>query len=168
MLGSCDFTTYSAESRDRIKLLEEQVSSLGIMPAAVDADPDNLSEEVYQLATRIYLFRASQNAWSSSTGLGPLVDRAFTQPLTSCTCTHFFPIFIIGCEATTDERRAAVLSLLGRAETDASARKMDWLKNVIQSVWVQQDLHADSDLLLDYLGLMSAVISSSETLPSFV
>jgi hypothetical protein len=39
--------------------------------------------------------------------------------------------------------------------------------DAIQSIWVQQDLHADGDILVNYLDVMSAGISSTSTIPSF-
>lgn len=139
------------------------------MPASSASNTNaTLAIEVYQTTTRVYLARASQSSWEPSTGLDSLIDRAFAIPIRSCACTHFFPVFILACEARIDKRRATILSLIGRAETSAQGRHMAWLRQVIQSVWVQHDLHADSDLLVDYLGLINAVIGSSNTLPSFV
>ena len=82
-------------------------------------------------------------------------------------CTHFFPLFIAACEARTDEQRAVIMSLIGRADVRLKQRNMEWVRSVIQAVWVQMDLHLDGDLLVDYLGMISAVISSSNALPSF-
>jgi hypothetical protein len=44
---------------------------------------------------------------------------------------------------------------------------MKGLKAGINSIWVQQDLHADSELLMNYVSIMSSVISSGNAVPSF-
>lgn len=157
------------EYHNRLLALERRVGNLSPPPALAGPRTGTaLAVEVYQIATQIYLVRAAQSSWEPSQGMDALIDRAFAIPLVSCSCSHFFPLFIVACEARTDEQRATVLSLIGRAETSPRARDMSWLRRVIQSIWVQQDLHADGDLLVDYLGMISAVISSSSSLPSFV
>ncbi|GKT43336.1 uncharacterized protein ColSpa_03517 [Colletotrichum spaethianum] len=77
-------------------------------------------------------------------------------------------MFILSCEARTDERRAAIINLINRTERSARTRSLKGLRDLIQSIWVQQDLHADSDLLVNYHGIISTVVSSSTTLLSFV
>ncbi|KAB5526325.1 fungal-specific transcription factor domain-containing protein [Coniochaeta sp. 2T2.1] len=160
----------SEEYHTHLKSLERRVEGLTITPTSAGSPTDTaLAVEVYQIATRIYLIRATQRAWepTSSADLDTLVNRAFEIPFVSSCCTHFFPIFIVACEARTDEQRATIMSLIGRADVRLKPRNMEWLRRVIQSVWVQMDLHMDGDLLVDYLGMISAVISSSNALPSF-
>lgn len=156
--------------RNRLRALEEKIENLPPIPALATPAADAMAAveiEVYQLATRIYLLRASQDPWESSSKLDSLIRRAFTVPLKANFCVHFFPLFILACEARTDEQRGSILNLIDRTETGARIRSMKGLRREIQSIWVQQDLHADSDLLMNYLGIMSAVISSSNALPSF-
>ena len=126
-----------------------------------------LAEEIWQTAIRVYLARASQSQWEPFTKLDSEINEEFAKNIRVCSCDHFFPMFILACEARTDERRAAIISLIDRTERSARARSLEELRAVIQSIWVQQDLHADSDLLVNYLGVISAVISSSNTVPSF-
>ena len=45
---------------------------------------------------------------------------------------------------------------------------MKELRDVIMSTWVQQDLHADSEVMVDYLAIMRAVFSSIDVLHPFV
>ncbi|KAH8903706.1 hypothetical protein BR93DRAFT_884461 [Coniochaeta sp. PMI_546] len=164
-----DRRSSTEEHHDRLRALEKRIGSLSVTPASAGPRTGTaLAVEIYQIATQIYLVRAAQSSWDSSESLSSLLEKAFAIPLISCSCTHFFPLFIVACEARTDEQRATILSLIGRAEMSARARNMTWLRNVIQSVWVQQDLHADGDLLVDYLGMISSVISSSSSPPSFV
>ncbi|KAI0376219.1 fungal-specific transcription factor domain-containing protein [Hypomontagnella monticulosa] len=170
LLSPWDPRSREEEYHDRLRALEERIENLPAIPALSTPAADTIAAveiEVYQLATRIYLLRASQSPWESSPKLESLIRRAFTVPLKANFCVHFFPLFILACEARTDEQRASILNLIDRTEKGARIRSMKGLRREIQSIWVQQDLHADSDLLMNYLGIMSAVISSSNTLPSF-
>lgn len=129
---------------------------------------DAVAVQVYQMAARIYFLRPSQSSWNLSRNMDSMIDTVFAGPLPGYACGHFFPMFIVTCEARTDERRSAILNLLDRTQRNARIRGVEGLRHTIQSIWVQQDLHADSDLLVNYLGMMSAVISSSNAPSSFV
>jgi len=166
-----DARSRNEEYYDRLRELQTKLDNLRLSqnPEGEWSTDIDLASHMYQTATRIYLVRAAQSSWETSTELDSLIDGALAMPvLRSCSCTHFFPLFIVACEARTDERRAAILSLIGRAEISVQARNMAWLKDVIRSIWVQYDLYADSDLLVDYLAMISAVVSrASSALASF-
>lgn len=85
-----------------------------------------------------------------------------------CHCRHFFPLLIIAGEARTDEQRVAIMNLIDRTEKHGYVRSMKAFRAQVQSFWVQQDLHADGEPILDYLGLMKGIISSDRVLPSYV
>jgi hypothetical protein len=170
LLDPRDPRSQSEEYRDHLKALERRIESDTIMSLASASSDDNakLAVGVYQMATRVYFARASQSPWETPINLDSVIDEAFDGPIRDCACPHFFPLFIVACEAKSDERRTAILSLIGRTEISGGIRSKTWLRGIIQSVWVHQDLHADSDLLVNYGSVMSAVISSSNSLPSFV
>ncbi|KAK3941283.1 arginine metabolism regulation protein II [Diplogelasinospora grovesii] len=158
----------SEEYQDRLKDLERRVGNVPIRSASAGSTPDAMfAVELYQMATQIYLVRASQSPWEPAANLESLIDAAFSGPAKSCICEHFFPLLILACEAQRDEQRVAIINLIERVQRDARIRSIQEVKNTIQSIWVQQDLHRDGDVLVDYLGIMSAVISSSNTVPSF-
>ncbi|KAK9424073.1 putative Zn(2)-C6 fungal-type domain-containing protein [Seiridium unicorne] len=123
--------------------------------------------ELYQTATLIYLARASQTPWEPLAKLESIIDRAFDGPIQAHACDHFFPLFALACEARTDEQRTSILSLLDRSEKRDHLRSMESFRAGIQSFWVQQDLYADGDIILNYLGLIKAIINSNKALPSF-
>lgn len=132
------------------------------------ADRDSMfAVELYQIATQIYFVRASQSPWEPAANLDPLIDAAFSGPVQYCSCEHFFPLLILACEARKDEQRVNIINLIERTQRDTRIRSIQGVKDTIQSIWVQQDLHKDDDVLLDYLDLMSSVISSRNTVPSF-
>ncbi|KAK2049703.1 hypothetical protein LZ31DRAFT_456951 [Colletotrichum somersetense] len=150
-----------------LRALERRAESISLHYGA-EEDADVVYEaEIWRIATRVYLARASQNRWEPSADLDSAIDAQFVRIATFYFCRHFFPVLVLSCEARTDERRAAIIGLIDRTERSARTRSMKGLKDLIQSIWVQQDLHADSDLLVNYHGIISNVVSSGTTPLSF-
>lgn len=164
-----DLRGRNEDYHNSLKTLESRAENVLSTPSLANSDADTiLGVQIWQLATRIYLARASQSQWESSINLESEIKEAFDGIVTFCVCKHAFPLLIMACEAYTDERRAAIIDLIDRTERDSFVRNFGQLRNTVQSVWVQQDLHADGDLLVNYLGIISTVISSNNTLPFFV
>lgn len=131
-----------------------------------DAEPP-ITVELYQLTTLIYLARASENAWTRSENLSSLIDRSFSIARGSSSCHHFFPLFIVACEARTEEQRRIILNVIDKTEGGAHMRSMRVFRSNILSIWVQQDLNADEDLIINYHDIIDTVVSSNSTIPSF-
>ncbi|KAL7917391.1 fungal-specific transcription factor domain-containing protein [Trichoderma austrokoningii] len=164
-----DPKTRSEDYHNSLKTLESRAEKVLSTPSLAESSDDTrLGVKIWQLATRIYLARASQSQWESSINLESEIEEAFYGIVTVCLCKHAFPLLIVACEARSDERRAAIMDLIDRTERESFVRNFGKLRDTIQSIWVQQDLHADGDLLVNYLGIISTVISSSTTLPFFV
>ena len=119
------------------------------------------------MTTLLYLVRASESPLQRAANLKSLLARAFSIAENSSTCHHFFPLFILACEARTDEQRITILKVMDRNEGGIHIRSMRDLKSRILSMWVQQDLNADTDLVINYHSILDAVISSGYTFPSF-
>lgn len=164
-----DPASRSGEYCDSLDLLKRRIGNvhLGRDSSSLSAH-ETLGIEVWQTATQIYLARASQSPREEPANLESLIDMAFEGPIRTCACPHFFPLFILACEAQSDDRRASILSLIGRTEDIPGLRSKVWLRHMIRSIWVHQDLHADGDLLVNYVGAMRAVINMNDTIPSFV
>lgn len=155
------------EYQDRLKDIERRIEDVPTKLNSAATDPDSqFAVELYQLATRIYLARASQSPWEPAANLDLLIDAAFTGPVQYCSCQHFFPLLILACEAQKDEQRVGIINLIERTQRDTRIRSIEGVKDTIQSIWVQQDLHKDDDVVVDYLDIMSAVISSCNSVPS--
>jgi hypothetical protein len=164
-----DTSNHSEDYHNSLKALENKAENVLSMLNMAKSDEYTVSGvKIWQLATRIYLARASQTHWESSISLESEIKEAFDGIVTICFCKHAFPLLILACEARTDERRTAIIDLIDRTERDGSARNFQKMRDMIQSIWVQQDLHADGDLLANYLGIISTVISSSTKLPFLV
>ncbi|KZL65479.1 zinc-finger transcription factor [Colletotrichum tofieldiae] len=167
LLDPWDPRSRDEDYHNSLKALERRAEILSLQDVAEEDTDIILGAKIWQMATRVYLARASQNQWEPSTNLDSVIDEGFVRITSFYSCRHFFPMFILSCEARTDERRAAILDLISRTERSARTRSLKGLRDMIQSIWVQQDLHADSDLLMDYHGIISTVISSSTALLSF-
>ncbi|EFQ36230.1 hypothetical protein CGRA01v4_04668 [Colletotrichum graminicola] len=157
-----------ADYHANLRALERRAESLHLHYGAEEDADIVYGAEIWRIATRVYLARASQNRWEQSADLDSMIDAQFVRITTFYSCRHFFPMFILACEARTDERRAAVIGLIDRTERSARTRSLKGLRNLVQSIWVQQDLHADRDLLVNYHGIISTVVSSGTTPSSFV
>ncbi|KAI1328536.1 fungal-specific transcription factor domain-containing protein [Xylariaceae sp. FL0255] len=158
---------------ERLKTLEWRVNNLPNLPPTTERfaspPPDmSMAASLYQIATMVYLVRASHSSWGPSANLDYLVDKILATGMHEPTCRHVFPLFILALEARTEEHRASVLDLIARTQKESRSRYLDHFKTQILTFWKQQDLQADSDLLLNYQGLMKAVINSNNALPSFV
>lgn len=168
LLDPRDPRSGSPEYQDSLIALETRIDDVSIESDTAISTPEAaFAVELYRMATRVYLARASQNPWEEPTKLDSWIDAVFDGPMKTCSCEHFFPLLILACEARRDEHRVAILNLIDRTQRDARIRSVQGVKDAIQSIWVQQDLHADSDLLVNYFGIMSTVISSSTAVPSF-
>lgn len=156
------------EYQNHLKDIERRIKDVPTKSHSAESDPEAMfAVELYQMATQVYLMRASQSPWEPAVDLDPLIDAAFSGPIQYCSCEHFFPLLILACEAHKDEQRVAIINLIERTRRDTRIRSIQGVKDTIQSIWVQQDLHKDDDVLVDYLDIMSAVISSSNSVPSF-
>ncbi|KAI3335341.1 fungal-specific transcription factor domain-containing protein [Ustulina deusta] len=172
LLDPSDPRSQEIEYKDRLRALEWKVDNLPFIPSiSVLDDPTDdveFTAQLYRISTRVYLARASQDPLKPPADLNSLTDNAFAGPVQHCYCRHFFPLLIIAGEARTDEQRAAILNLIDRTEKHGYVRSMKLFRAQVQSFWIQQDLHADSEPILNYLSLMKAIVSSDRALPSYV
>ncbi|KAF5569494.1 zinc-finger transcription factor [Fusarium phyllophilum] len=163
-----DPKSHSPEYRNSLQRLEAQVDELIASPIPNSLNPESaVALELYRVATRIYIARASQSPFEAPALLDSLIDALFDGPVASCTCIHFFPLLILACESRRDDQRVAILNLIDRTQRDARVRSMKAVTNAIQAIWVQQDLHADDEVLVNYMDLLSIGMSSNSTIPSF-
>ncbi|KAH0426079.1 zinc-finger transcription factor [Colletotrichum camelliae] len=148
--------------------LKSRVGNVSIESASAKPTSDSMfAVHLYQIATQIYLARVSQSPWKPTEDLDALVDAAFSGPIQSCSCEHFFPLLILACEAHRDDQRLAIINLIERTQRDTRIRSIDGVRSTVRSIWAQQDLHKDDEILMDYLGIMTTAISSGSAVPSF-
>ncbi|KAI8265075.1 hypothetical protein K4K58_011817 [Colletotrichum sp. SAR11_239] len=168
ILGSRDPRTSNTKYQDHLQDLKGRVGNVSIESASAEPTSDSMfAVHLYQIATQIYLARLSQSPWEPAEDLDALVDAAFAGPIQSCSCEHFFPLLILACEAHRDDQRLAIINLIERTQRDTRIRSIEGVRSTVRSIWAQQDLHKDGEILMDYLGIMTTAISSGSAVPSF-
>jgi hypothetical protein len=155
-----------------LRCLEGRIANID--PSALDGISDTVSGlnaawvammELFKLAGLIYLTRASRNFSGISPQIDTMIERAYVLLDDLETFNPTFPLLIVGCEARTDKQRMRILEHIERAMTTSSLRSLRELRNILQQIWVQDDLAVDYEL--DYLNKLDAVISSYQIIPSF-
>ena len=120
--------------------------------------------DLFQTAMLVYLSRSFKGLLDSGE-IEERIEGAFATFSKLQSCEKQFPLFILGCEARTDDERCTILDLITRTEKMASSRSFFLVRKMIEAIWVQDDL---SDKGIDYAAKMSAIISCCTILPSFV
>jgi len=156
------------DDNNLLTILEWKIRSIPVrddpLPSEMIAE-ESRALELFQLALLVYLKRVSGSSLRQSEKMQSMLNRAFTIFSQIKTCQRYFPLVIIGCEATTEHDRIVVLDLISRTEKYSYTRSLQHMKAIIQSLWAQDDL---SGGVLGYKDKIKAVLSSSETLPSFI
>jgi hypothetical protein len=122
--------------------------------------------ELFRLSTLVYLERASRNFSGQSTKLDQWVEDSFSILTNLDTCQHPFPLFILGCEARTDSHRIAILDLIANTEELLHVRNLQEVRELIQSMWVQEDLDVNGEV--GFIEKLNLVLSCSGVVPGFV
>lgn len=168
-----DSLYHSDEYENSLRCLENKITSLVPSPPKDISDTMSRSStawvtttDLLRLAALIYLKRASRNFSGTSPEIDAMVEKAHILLDDLDTCSLAFPLLIIGCEARTDEQRMRILEHIGRAMRTLTLRSLHGLQNILQQIWVQDDLAVDYEL--DYLKRLDAIISSYQIMPSFV
>jgi hypothetical protein len=178
LLEACDYNLkHSVSERNqadyRAYLISRQVKLLNIpIPNIMDEDTplhpgtqsaDIADCELYRLAALIYLGRAADSLGQENSSRW--VEKAFTILRRLNAYPLPFPLLIFGLEAMNDDRRIVLLELIDRTENYNPARKLTFIRLMVQSIWVQDDLAGRET---SYMDRLSFVLSSNQTLPTFV
>lgn len=100
--------------------------------------------ELYRIAALIYLLRVipeSENATCRSS----YVDQGFRVLRSLPICTSPWPLFVLACEAPSDEHRIEILHTLDRMDQNRKIGNVFVIRNIIETSWNKQDLQADVD-----------------------
>ncbi|TDZ17623.1 hypothetical protein Cob_v009635 [Colletotrichum orbiculare MAFF 240422] len=118
-----------------------------------------------KLALLVYLNRASENLLKQGPKVKKYIDGAFSIIARMYACHRMFPLFVFGCEARSDEQRAAILDIASRSEKDVAARSFNHFRLLLQAIWAQDDLCEGE---LNYWDKLTRVISRCTIPPTFV
>jgi hypothetical protein len=120
--------------------------------------------ELYRLAALIYLERQSTNFSGQSAEIELWTDKGILILSQLSGIDQPFPLFVLGCEARTDEQRDIILDLILRTGFGKRSRNLQQVSNIIKSIWVQDDL---ADHTLDYRDKLESIFYSTNVIPSF-
>ncbi|KAI0457982.1 fungal-specific transcription factor domain-containing protein [Xylaria acuta] len=153
-----------------LRILEFNIRQTLLSNAAHDVDTNTqLVTELFTLALLVYLGRATSDL------LPELVDRteqhiekAFSIfPTLEC-CDRQFPLFVLGCEARSEEDRVVFLDLVSRTQGRSQAAPLVQVETLVNASWAQRDLADHAGLKFDYIEKLNALISSCKVIPTFV
>ncbi|KAL2865884.1 Zn(II)2Cys6 transcription factor [Aspergillus lucknowensis] len=143
--------------------LRDEAWAIQALPIPDNADP---TFELFQLSILIYFNRVTSYALEPQRTTQSRIQRGLAIFSTLHSCPRQFPLFIIGCEARTEEERRTVLELIDRTEKSASSRSTFIVGALTNRVWVQDDLAGDQEV--GYREKMDAIVSVCSLLPTFV
>lgn len=168
-----DALYHSEEYERALGCLENRIiNSVILAPEGISDTMSGLSTawmvtmEIFKIASLIYLNRASRNFSGTTPQIDAMVERAYVLLGYLETFDPAFPLLIIGCEARTDEQRMRMLDHIGRVMKASSLRDLLGLQDILQQIWVQDDLAVGYEL--DYLNKLDAIITSYRIMPCFV
>ena len=152
-----------------LEVLDWRIRSLPIRKFVDDkdhfSDDATLVMQLYQLAILLFLNRNFEALIDQPMRTQQHIDKAFAILPRLSSCKQQFPIYVIGCEARTDEQRAVVLDVISRTK-ESSSRSLNYCKRILQAVWAQDDL-ADGTSI-GYRDKLTVVISHCLIVPSFI
>jgi hypothetical protein len=158
------------EYKSFIKILDWRIRSLNLSETTQgDADTSSVME-LYRLAMLVYLSRASENnklRSQLSTRTQQYVDEGFAILAQLDSCSPQLPVFILGCEARSDDQRLAVVDLISRTEHGNSSRSFDLVRVLLEASWAQDDLQVGKGDM-NYWDKMDYLISCCKIFPTFV
>ncbi|KXX75786.1 hypothetical protein MMYC01_207443 [Madurella mycetomatis] len=158
-------TEDTAGLKSLLTMLDWRIRTVTATSADGDAADSPLIMELYRLSMLVYLNRASGNLLNQSSKTQNAIDKAFSILSVLGSCERQFPVFILGCEARSDDQRAVVLDLVSRTERNVSSRSFNYVRLLLQAIWAQDDLGNGNT---NYWDRLSYVISCCRIMPPFV
>jgi hypothetical protein len=166
-LYSSDPQYHSMQYQQSLNELSSQLNNLQVIPQKEDRTGDDPKPlELARLAGLIYLERISRNFSGVSTKLDAWAKKALAILTSLDTSPPPFAIFILGCEAHTDNDRMVFLDLFARLEQAPHLKSLQEVKGLLQSAWIQKDLEGEVEL--EYIHTINLVMSSRNAIPSFM
>ncbi|CAH0040447.1 unnamed protein product [Clonostachys rhizophaga] len=122
---------------------------------------------LYTCAALIYFNRAVANVSPSSFEQKRLVREGIFILHYLGPCESAWPLFILACEASNDEERLQMSDMLSKTGQESLHRvnHVPLIRSMVEAVWNQNDLNADSDV--SYVETLNAVFSTAPSLPLF-
>lgn len=166
-LYASDPLYHSNDYQRSLDSLKSQLTNVDL----VTRDDGEESDKYYcleftRLAGLIYLERVSRNFSGQSTQLYHWKEDALCILAKLNTSPPSFAMFVVGCEAHTDEERLVVLDFFTRLEQVPHLNSLLEAKGMVQTAWIQHDLGIEGEL--EYIHKVNLVMSSRDVIPSFI
>ncbi|KAI1325286.1 fungal-specific transcription factor domain-containing protein [Xylariaceae sp. FL0255] len=152
-----------------LQILEFKVSNILRSITPLDDDPNSLFfVELFIYALLVYLGRSTSDLLPElKAKTDQRIERAFSIFPKLTFCDRKFPLFVLGCEARTEEDRAMFLDLVSRTQDRSLARPLSQIEALVKTSWAQSDLADHKDSEVDYLDKISTLIRGCRAVPSF-
>ncbi|KDN70401.1 hypothetical protein CSUB01_07653 [Colletotrichum sublineola] len=152
----------------KVARLAEELRNLKVAtPLDPAAQRAAAKAEVFRISALVYLSRSTDQNLLRPSELHLLVDRGLVLMENMAICERPLPLLILGCEARTDIERLRILDLVSNTESSTPRREFHSMRMLLQALWTQNDLDSESDVELDYMETLSAILNTSEFLPHF-
>ncbi|KAI0547913.1 hypothetical protein F4679DRAFT_552553 [Xylaria curta] len=146
----------AADTEEFIKILDWRIRSA------------STTDEAFQLAALVYLDRITDSLVIEPSRTKKNITRAFAHLSKLPHYKRQLPVFILGCEARSDEQRAIILDLISRTEENTAVRSFNHVKVLLAAIWAQDDLVDEQTRGLNYGNKLTSTISRCSFPPSFV
>lgn len=167
-----------ATSRNEVlRRLEQRLRSLyqlstiqGLEYPVASSEPCVLdTAEFYRIAALIYLERTCRRRPRDAPEVEHLVEAGLTILQRLKVCAVMWPLFIVACEAKTDEQRTIVLATFEASTAFRKAGNISSVRGLTEAVWKQDDLFTYSKIAAAAVPLVrfGSIISASSQLPNF-
>ncbi|CAO2647873.1 Nn.00g087950.m01.CDS01 [Neocucurbitaria sp. VM-36] len=157
---------HTTEYQQFLKELRSKLENCDFDSSKKVSQNDSQRLELIRLASLVYLERVSRNFSGQSAQLESWTKAARSILVRLDTYPCPFALFIFGCESHTDVDRMVLLDLFTRIESKPHIRSLFEVKGLIQSAWIQHDLEVEGTL--EYIHKLNLVLSSRESVPSFM
>ena len=145
-----------------VKILDWKIASTPVVSCSTEAAQ---IMELHKIAMQVYLNRATEDILNHSDRTRDSIARAFCILSKLRYCDRQFPVFILGCEARSDEERAVILDIMTRTEKEVPSRTFNYCSGLVQAMWSQDDL---SEGRANYWGKLNYLFSHCQNMPTFV
>lgn len=158
---------------EEAKVLEQKISRvIGDfgpirVQSAAPIDRSTMVSDLHRVACLLYVNRAVHHVSGTEFRHKRLVKEGILLLTKMGTCQSAWPLFIIACEAVTDEHRLAILDVFEQSRQDQRRRSnhVHLVQHMVEAMWNQQDLNVESDV--DYLTTFDAVVGGLPFIPPF-
>lgn len=148
-----------------------QAASQQLSPDEVTISTDaqikaaSATAELYRLASLLYLQRVAPDT-GDEVRRATYLRQAFTALGDVPVATGPWPIFIVACEARTDEERIYILEILDQMDKVRNIGNVRVMRSILETIWKQRDLQENSDTIETKQWWLCA--ESSAAVPWFV